>query len=426
MTSSGRLRLLADYLAATRNEIAVDEMFLNLAHLTPAQVGYLPRVPHWLSIAMRAPILTRTFWYLARILWLAGGALIFFAIELLKFDRWRSRLSHTLAQPISLTEGAVLGFSSRIGDIVDNERFPWLPSIWLTCPWTGKHTIPQNAVELSLMTIITRNDLLKAFACALWATYALAKNPICTDWVLQSYTAFRWFMVRTVVDQIAGTLVTTEHFDRWAVLADRSIRAQHHRYGDARRLVLVQHGALAGLSSNDHSHNVLKQLPTQLSCIDELHTYNSTEENIFRNAVLAKNHRRTPLRVHYFSPTIFLFGKNSTDLPRLLFVGHPLCEEFQSKVYTELCKSIPIKAFYKPHPMAPMSKSMATIGWTIVEDSKTFPYVEMLISYPSTLVIEYEGSGIPAVVHPIDIDIDAFQNFTAQALEKLNSLCATE
>jgi hypothetical protein len=419
MTPTKRLRLLADYLAATRNEIAVDEMLLGMAHVTPVQVGYLPRVPHWLSRAIRAPSLTRAIWRLGRILWLSGGALAYFAMELLKFDQLRRRMGKAPTKSISLTQGAVLGFSTRVSDVVDNERFPWLPTIWLTCPWARQHSLPKDAVELPLMSLITGNDLREAFACALRATYALAHDPNRSPWVLQSYTAFRWFMVRCAVDRIAGTLVTTEHFDRWAVLADRAIRADRQGKMHARKLVVVQHGALGGLGSTNHDHDALKQLPTRLSCVDELHTYNANEENTFRRAVLTKTRSGSSLRVRYFSPTITLSGESSTDRPRLLFVGHPLCEVFQKAVYMALRESIAVEAFYKPHPIAPMSASMAGVGWKIIDNPKLFPRVELLVSYPSTLVIEYEGAGVPASVHPIDICIDAIPQFLEQTLQKI-------
>jgi len=422
MMATARLRLFADYLAATRNEIAVDEMLLGLARVTPDQVGYLPRVPHWLNRGVQAPALTRIIWRIGRIVWLSGGAMVYFAMELLKFDRLRRPSATALATAIPATEGAVLGFSTRASDVVDYEKFPWLPKIWLTCPWLQPHTLPKGAVELPLLSLISRRDLREAFACAVHATYALARDPIESRWVLQSYTAFRWFIVRCAVDRIAGTLVTTEHFDRWAVLADRSLRATPPRTVDARRLVLVQHGALGGLGGATHGHDALRQMPTRLTCVDELHAYNATEANVFRQVVLDEGRRASPLRISYFSPTITLFGESSAVHPRLLFVGHPLCEAFQKRVYLSLRESIAIDAYYKPHPMAPMSPTMAEVGWTIIDDLKMFPRVELLVSYPSTLVIEYEGAGIPASVHPLDISNDALTSFIESILEKINNL----
>ena len=425
MTRLLRMRLIADYLAATRNEIAVDEMLLKLAHLTPTKVGYLPRVPHWLSKGLRAPRLTRVVWRLSWVLWLAGGALAYFALELLKFKQLHQRIGELPPQDVPLAEGAVLGFSTRVCDVADIKRFPWLPTVWLICPWAPQHCLPKNALELPLMSLLTKSDLNEAFFCALRSTYALARKPTTARWSLQGYTALRWFMVRRAVDKLSGVLVTTEHFDRWAVLVDRSVRTARVARGLPRKLIFIQHGALGGLGNAENYSDDPFQLPARISCANELHTYNSNEEDIFRRNVFSTNQRQSTLTVHYFSPTITITGELTAGRPQLLFVGHPLCETFQSNAYYALRKVLDFDAFYKPHPKAPMSAAMANIGWTIIENPLIFPKVDLLISYPSTLVIEYEGLGIQASVHPLDIGLEALPRFIGQLLAKIKSISSS-
>lgn len=416
MLRTSRLRLLADYLGAASNEIAVDEMFLRMAHLTPAHVGYLPRVPRWLSKAMRAPALSRIVWRFAWLVWLSGGALLYFGLELLKFERLRCRPGEMSTTTVTLTEGAVIGFSSRTCDVVDPNTFPALPSAWLTFPWVSQYNLPEGAYELPLMTLVGRTELRQAFTAAIRATYALACDPSRSRWALQSYTAFRWFLVRSAVDRISGTLVMTDHFDRWAVLVDSSVRARRRRDSPCTRLVVIQHGTLGGLGTtpNANGNGALRPLPTRLSYVDELYAYNADEEAAFRRAVLADTRGHPQLCVRYFKPAITLSGERAADRPRLLFVGHPLCEDFQAMVYRVLRESLTVDAFYKPHPKAPMSAAMANVGWTIIDNPAMFPRVELLVSYPSTLVIEYEGVGIPASVHPLDIGADALPEFFKQ------------
>lgn len=408
------LRLLADYLAATRNEIAVDEMFLALARQKPESVGYLPRVPHWVNWAERNPRLIRAAWRLLRLLWLSGGAFAYFGLELAKFFRFRAATGRT--KPISLADGAILGFSSRVPDVVDHERFPGLPTCWLTCPWVEMRSLPDEAVEVPLVSLLTAKDLWRAFVCSLRATYLLRRKQ--SNWVLQSYTAFRWFAARSAVDRIGGTLVTTEHYDRWAVLADRSVRASR-RKGGALRLVMMQHGSLGGLGGGGSSHGALKPWPTRLSCVDELYAYSLDEEAVFRRTVLRNSRGKPTPSVHYFTPRIALEGELSSERLRLLFVGHPLCETFQTALYAALRERAEVEVFYKPHPKAPMSASMAEVGWTVIDNPGMFPRVDMLVSYPSTLVIEYEGMGTQAVVHPLDAGTDALPAFLEQTMQGL-------
>lgn len=423
MKRFSRMRLLADYLAATRNEIAVDEKFLRLAHVRSTEVGYLPRVPRWLSKGLKAPLMTRVVWGFTWAIWLAGGAFAYFALEFVKFERLRRHFGKASKNIAELTDGAVLGFSTRVCDVVGVEHFTQcLPRVWLTCPWAPQHCLPKGAVELPFISLLTKRDLVEAFFCALQATYALAGNPATTRWALQGYTAMRWFMVRKAVDKLTGVLITTDHYDRWAVLVDRSIRAARLQAGLPRKLVVVQHGALGELSNTEDQHSNLNQLPTRIACVDELHAYNANEEIIFRRDIFAINHRSSALVVRYFSPTITLTEKLADGRLRLLFVGHPLCENFQSRACKDLKKVLDFDAFYKPHPKAPMSAAMANIGWTIIENPLIFPKVDLLISYPSTLVIEYEGLGIQASVHPLDVGPEAIPGFIKQTLQKIKPI----
>jgi len=416
MTGLKYKRLLADYLAATRNEVAVDEVMLRLAHLAPGKVGYFPRVPYWSERARNAPSFFLAIWILCWVLWLSGGAVLFFILEFIKFNIARNGCNKYSKKPIVLTEGAVLGFSSRVCEVLNLERFPWLPSVWLTCPWAPQHVFSKGAEQLPLLSLISRGELLRSLSFALRTTYVLAFSSRTSRWALQGYTAMRWHMVRGVVDKISGTLVTTEHFDRWAVLVDRSIKSGCKK---KRKLVVVQHGSLEGLGIDNSSANVLKNLPTRLSCVSDLYVYNAVEERIFLRYVLSQAHRHLPVRVRYFSPSVNLTGEQSSQHPRILFVGHPLCEEFQVGVYRSLSRSLKINAFYKPHPVAPMSASMLSIGWMVIENPRFYPYVELLVSYPSTLVIEYEGAGVLASVHPLNVDIHELPHFLNKTIEKL-------
>lgn len=411
-----RIHLLADYLAATRNEIAVDEMLLRTAHATTTELGYLPRVPNWVNRALKAPGLTRIIWRICRVLWLAGGAIAYFAFDFLKLEMLRQTAGNSSSIMVSLKHGALLAFTSRVYDVFDPDQNLWLPSVWLTCPWVPQDSLPRGVFELPLMSVVTRADLREAFVAAVNATYVLARDPLQTNWALQSYTALRWFMVRRAIDRIPGTLVIANHFDRWAVLVDRSIRAGKLRGGGSRRLVLVQHGTLGDLGKALYTVDTLKPLPTKLSCVDELHAYNAIEEAAFRRSVLTEMRYRAPMSVHFFKPRITLIGELSTARIRLLFVGHPICESFQVKLFQELRKGMDFEVFYKPHPKAPMSDAMVGVGWTIIDNPKTFPRVDLLVSYPSTLVLEYQGAGIAASIHSLGIPVVDLPQFLDQTL----------
>lgn len=419
MHSRARLRLLADFFAATRNEIAIDEMFLALSKVNAEVVGHFPRVPHWIGLAIRRPYMARTLFRITQVLWLAGGSALFFLWEYLKFSRLH-RSNRAFALP--MTDGAILGLSTRVCDIVTTAQFPMLPRTWLTLPWVPMRKIPDGAKELPMLSVLDKGDFLLALADALIATQRMRRNRRLSSWVLHTYTSFRWFLVRRAIDRLSGTLVTTEHFDRWAVLVDRAVR-ECRRIQDCRtRLIVVQHGAM-GVLNQEHRHgDSLLNLPTRLGQVDELYAYSSNEVEAFRAKVFVAVKASHAQDIHFFKPAIELTGEVKSDRPRLLFVGHPLCEGFQIEVFLKLKAWKNFEVYYKPHPKASMSTTIAEVEWIIIKEENVFPRVDLLVSYPSTLVIEYEGRGIPASVHPLDASVAYLPNYVERTQEIIENI----
>ena len=415
MFSRARLRSMADYFAATRNEVAVDEMFIALSKMNTAKVGYFPRVPTWIGLASHRPYLTRTLSRIARAAWLAGGWGLFFIWEYLKFYRLHRSIG-TLTP--TETDGAILGLSTRVCDIVTPTKFPAFPQTWLTLPWAPQLCLPKGARELPMLSILEGSDLLSALVDALTVTHRMKRDRSLSPWVMQTYTAYRWFLVRRAVDRLSGTLVMTEHYDRWAVLVDRAVRERRRAQGCIDYLVVVQHGAMGALNEDENFGESLLNLPTRLRQVDELHAYNSDEAAAFRANVFGLGKVSRALEVCFFKPTIELMGEVISNRPRILFVGHPLCESFHIQVFRKLTTWKIFEIYYKPHPKGPMSASAEAVNWKIIKEEKIFPRVDLLISYPSTLVIEYENVGIPASVHPLDVGIDELTKF----LEKTRAL----
>lgn len=414
------LRRLADYFAATRNEVAIEEMFLTLSKTEASRVGHLPRVPHWIAKALKRPRMMLATSKIAQVLWLLGGAAIYFIRDYLKFLFARMKAEATNQFQ---SEGSILGLSSRVHVFLKPATFPSLPRVWLTLPWLERQELPDAAQELPLLSALKHRDFLSAFIDAMVVTYRMQRHRSLAPWVLQTYTAFRWFLVRRVVDRIDGPLVTAEHYDRWAVLVDRSVRERRRAPGCNVRMILVQHGAMGPLTGAEVQTSASLHLPTRLRQVDKLHAYNNTEVAAFRDMVFAKPEVSRFLEVQFFDPTLELSGSETSNCPILLFVGHPLCESFHAQTYIKLKDWKVVDVLYKPHPMASMSVSMAEVGWTIIKDANYFPKVDLLVSYPSTLVKEYESLGIHACVHSLDAqlgDLDLFVDKIQKTIEIRN------
>ncbi len=417
MASRIDLRRFADYFAATQNEVAVEVMFLTLSKTQASKVGHFPRVPHWIAKGLKRPRLMLALSRLARFSWLLGGAAIYFLRDYSRFSLAKIRTASMILPPLA---GAILGLSSRIHLVVKPITFPSLPKIWLTLPWIDRQVLPDGAQEVPLFSMLKHSDFLSAFMDAMTVTYRMQRDRHLSRWVLQSYTAFRWFLVRRVIDRIEGPLVSAEHYDRWAVLVDRCVRERRRSPSCNLRMIIVQHGTLGSLTDEKVKTSSSLNLPTRLRQVDELHAYNNDEVAAFRAKVFARPEVSRPLEVQFFKPTIELNGADISNCPRILFVGHPLCEAFHVQTFLKLKAWKAIDVLYKPHPIATISTSIAEVGWTIIKETNFFPKVDLLVSYPSTLVKEYESSGIHACVHSLDAqlgDLDLFVDKIQKAIE---------
>jgi hypothetical protein len=401
-------RNIVDYVGATKNEILVDERLFSLLGETPDALGFLPRVPKWIGWGRRFPWMTRTLGHVVRMAWLCGGAVLVFSMNLIA--AWLRTPGQPSAKPSEheRCSNYILALSDRVENIMTRPPFVddpfFLNATWVCVPWVP---VQQKAGfnYVHIFSLLTRRELLQAFADAVTASYVLWLHRRTSRWALQSYTAFRWFAVRRALEKLDGALITCEHYDRWAVLVDTAISPRNRnrsRLGSGRNeMVLVQHGYMGSLSGDQTGPS---QLPIhrRLQSVNRMYLYDVGAKEVFLTAVVSRGCAKRGVATTFFRPSIELTVMSAEKRTKILFVGHPLCEEFQISVMKNLASRAEFVAYYKPHPKAGMSSNAMMQAWTVIDDPECFPAVDFLVSYPSTLVTEYEGAGIEACVHPLD------------------------
>lgn len=414
--------VMRDYLAAVSNEITFDTLYFQIVKSSPEVMGYLPRVPKWISYSVRHQQLTRMAIRMLRAFWVAGGAIALFAYQ--AFKLLRARTNDPSARVIlNCKNGFVLPFTSRTVDM----ELPgnWASrATWIIFPWAPIDRLPAGASRMNFANMLTLRDIAIAYGQAVHSVYLLAGRPRQKKWVLQSYTAFHWFAVRRAIDKLEGPVLTTEHFDRWAILVDSSFarRDSAYNYG----LTLVQHGGVESVTSEGNAAVSRLQLPRRLRAINELWVYDQNSEKIFRRDVLSTQCGRHLSAVNYFKPSIALTQLDDYPGLRLLFVGHSLCEAGHKTLYRQLREEFELMIYYKPHPRAVMSAELEDVGWVVLREATVFPKVDLLISYPSTLVTEYRNVGVESAVHSLDIaddDLEVFHHSVVEMLRKLQAKC---
>ena len=402
------LRIIAEYLSATRNEIAHDEYQISVINSPRKGFPTLPRPAKWIgTFGLHSKALN----FLSFILILSWPALgwIYLIIE---SNKWRRKSN--CVNICSDDEKTILALSERSIEVVYS-NFPesrcW--KIFIP-PWISSEVVVEADKLLKISDLLSDSDYARIMRLSVISHCLLNLRSEFKGWRLQSYTSWRWFCLRLAIERLPGPFVTTEHFDRWAVLVDVVVQ-EAKRNKRNKKLTLIQHGSVNAKSTASLNF----ALPTRLKSVDELWVYSIRDENVFRNEILST--RVGKISTCYFSSKIYLTPIIFQSGVSVLIVGHPLCEEFHILLAAQLRSRGAIRIYYKPHPVAPQSKKINRLNWMVFCEKSKYPIVDVVVSYPSTLVEEYAAAGIPVVEHKMNAgkqDLAQIENSIFQHLRK--------
>lgn len=419
------LRHIIDYIRATENEIAIDIAAYGLCGIDPSNAGYVPRPTKWVRKVGKSLFLIKLLGLSLGIIWRFGGSQIFYFAEFCRFYFYSKFCRDPLPETLTMNS-YVLSFSSRAADIIRHPTIDNITSCYITVPWAPIAELPSSSTSVDVFSLLSGSDLVRAYFFSVLATKALSTRKEVSKWILQSYTAFRWFAVRAAIEKLGGHFFIAEHYDRWAILADSAVsrrkRGASSESGMTPELHLFQHGSLGSLNLREPARRHRFELKRRLNAVTHLYVYDEVSMNFFMDRILSVKCISLGVKLTYFSHKISLqHGLDSANF-RILFVGHPLCEDFHIYLHGVLSQKFNIYFYYKPHPTASICGLAKNIEWNVIEDRNFFPNVDMLISYPSTLVNEYASHGIHALVHPMNMKKENSDNFTEEIISNINSM----
>jgi hypothetical protein len=403
-------RRLVSYFQATSNEIALDVFCYKVMNVSPKAGNYIPYIPRPTKLLKYA---NKNFIQILKIFWIYILGHVLFLKQF--FSYLIKKIITDKSGGIKKNSSVGIAFSDRAMDIINKKNCDTSPEYWIVFPWTDYSRLDNNAVKVELLSLLTVGELWKACFFAICAHKRMAKAPRYKNWILQSYTSFQWFAVRMALEKIEGDFFIAEHFDRWAVMMD-GILIEQRRNSLKSSLVLVQHGLVTDVGDEK------LVLPYKLSQFKRLYLYDATAEEYFKENILSNNINTTLEGVTFYDNLISIREIPKTDCINILFVGHSICTDLHVFILNELMRKYDLKAYYKPHPVEKTPKFIYKQKWTVIEDKHFYPAVDILISYPSTLVYEYELLGINAVVHPYDLKIDLIQSYLHE-LEREMASC---
>jgi hypothetical protein len=412
-SSISDLRIINDYLRGIRNEMAVDISAIKMAKLDPSCYGKFPRPSSWLGKFKRYAFLSRLLHRISLPVWYFIGPLLF----RLQCKKFRSNMHLTRRVKFD-PAGQILGFSVRSVDVVHVRHIDLVPRQWLELPWLPLINLPADAEVISVASLLNDIDLDRSLYLATLAHRIVQGRNGMSDWGFQTYTAWRWFLIRLAVDKLPGPLITVEHFDRWAVLADGSVQ-QSRYYRPNRKLTLMQHGSV---NANQIPRGLGFRLPSRLRSVNNLLAYSPADVDVFKSEIFSPRCWDRGVQIGIYKPQIVLSEISLLEgTPSILFVGYPLCEAAHFALLTALRSQGDYEIFYKPHPTRAASSHTKALQWTVVEGRLVFPRVDLLISYPSTLVDEYAAHDIPAIVHRMDVTEGELVDRLTEIIRKITS-----
>lgn len=397
-------RVFNDYTKAVGNEVSVDEYFYRINGCKPRQFGFLPRPAVWIGnkrISKRIVFFVSCF--LKTILFL-GGWVVFFLIDFIYLYFFASKKKTVFVADEKKIYYA-LGFSMRAYDVIKKDMFKNINIRWVYFPWV-KLGLDDDGIDC--LSLLTKKEAFFLIWVSIVIIYKIILKNDKTIWVLQCYTVYRWLLVRLALSKLeADGFICSEHFDRWAVLIDTlMVSKSDEESGKLYALNIVQHGIVNGeVEKSENNDSLPFELFYKLKAVTNLFLYDIGSKDIFKKSIISNDRLLKEIEIVYFKSYIKV--QNITEGSgrfKILFVGHPSCLE-QHILFFD-CLGDDFDCFYKPHPALRIPKNCYKVGWTMIKDVSFFPQVDILVSYPSTLVDEYKQYNIFSVVHSLNASKD--------------------
>lgn len=406
---------------SVKNQQCFDKYYYSLLNVEFSSFWGVPRPSKW---AKRHPVflsLMRILSPLLAVLWCYLFAYLFIVGKFLAAlfrSRFVSRYKKDQLLALAICDRSCIVLSRELADMPGGQSVIWLVPDGVSLSETALGRLSSAPVLAS--SLLTPSDIIRACIFSLRAHAVL----VCRFGIrlsMQSYILPTWASFYFAISKLSPSMIATaEHHDRWAVAAD-CYCAEVEDEAPCSGLMLVQHG----LEYAETYHFITELtggvgLPYRLRSVRQLYLYNADQSSIFFGNILSNHVSHKNVVLKCISNSMQLTPV-SADKISVLFVGHPICEDFHMAVFKELAERFDLDCFYKPHPAARESAKVREEKWQVILDGGFFPAVNFIISYPSTLVAEYDFYNIPAIVHPMDAGDEQLKPFINSIQVKIDS-----
>lgn len=392
--------LLDLYNFSARNQIVFDKFYFDMMGNAYDDYHGIPRPAKWLNRSPTINSVIKKISYSISIVWAIFGFYTFSFLSLVKI-LFQKIFTDPTGTNFDELKFKVVGLDVCNRSYVVQSRKGLAPvDFWLSVDFYSAQIEGRDKKTYSLCNILNCVDLWHCFCISIKAHQHLLSQEGLSS-ALQSYTALQWVGVYLALKKLRPSLISTsEHHDRWAVLADGycSIIDERNKCS----LLLTQHGKEYRDTYTKIKKLAGNGLPYKLNNVSVLSVYNEDQSKIFEEEILSNECYRNA-KIDIIGQNLELTTIDSLK-PSFLIVGHKFAERFHLKVLNKFSSDSDLLIFYKPHPTVKPSSVFRGGAWVFIDDINFFPKVNFILSYQSTLVDEYQSLGVDAVVHGLNQD----------------------
>ncbi|MFT6745851.1 MAG: hypothetical protein ACJAZ2_000189 [Glaciecola sp.] len=197
---------------------------------------------------------------------------------------------------------------------------------------------------------------------------------------LQTLTCQDWLHSFSVLEQIdrESEVWFANHYDRWAILFS---------YLNCKSKVLLQHGIVNSSSTP----------PNKLQGVSAVHLISEDQKQFIKGHFVAN-----AFQAYTLKGTLTLSNVVAKDKLRVLIVGNiGMYAGNEQKIISSLSQK-PVHLLLKPHPVLSFEDYLVwkkQYNYHFIEDKEVFPDVDLVVSYESTVGVEYAQKDIDVIYY---------------------------
>jgi len=295
--------------------------------------------------------------------------LIFYEVK--KICRWKVTVQH---------KKLYLGIKEqRLKSILGNAHIKPEGITVITIPFSNVD-IFNGFRALSLLSCVSSFQIFKALIFSLQMSVFMSKKYGKSDFLFRSYSSLDFFLACFCFSSLddSNEVIYTSTYSRWGYLfANLSVKT-----------IFLQHGMLG--------RNLMFLKKT--GCPDVAYFLNDEEKKNCCNQLFTKVPESHLLEGLKFTSNDKLLKNGKTNV---LIVCNLIYFEKEDAIARELHRSGNFNIYMKPHPLNSCAKYQELKNDIPVEIlvKTDYPKVDIVISYQSTLAIEYRDAGVQVIWH---------------------------